>query len=50
VRDTSFKETEVIVNFGYKELLFINGELFTQWLDMNKLDLNELAKDGEIIQ
>jgi len=50
VRNTSFKETEVIVNFGYKELLFVNGELFTQWLDMNKLDLNELTKDGEIIQ
>lgn len=50
VRDTSFKETEVIVNFGYKELMFLTGDLFTQWLDMNKLDLNELTKDGEIIQ
>jgi hypothetical protein len=50
VRDTSFKETEVIVNFSYKELMFINGDLFTQWLDMNKLDLNELIKAGEIIQ
>jgi hypothetical protein len=50
VRDTSFKEIEVIVNFSYKELMFINGDLFTQWLDMNKLDLNELMKAGEIIQ
>lgn len=50
VRDTSFKETDVIVNFGYKELVFSTGELFTHWLDMNKFDLNDLAKNGEIIQ
>lgn len=50
VRDTSFKETEVIVDFGYKELMFLTGELFTQWLDMNKFDLNNLIKSGEIIQ
>jgi hypothetical protein len=50
VRDTSFKETEVIVDFGYKELMFLTGELFTQWLDMNKLDLNNLIKNGEITQ
>lgn len=50
VRETTFKDTEVIVDFGYKELLFTNGELFTQWLDMNKLDLNELNKIGEIKQ
>ena len=50
VRDTSFKETEVIVDFGYKELMFLTGDLFTQWLDMNKFDLNNLIKSGEIIQ
>jgi len=50
VRETSFKETEVIIDFGYKELLFITGDLFTQWLDMNKFDMNNLTKDGEIIQ
>ncbi|MEA4877159.1 MAG: DUF499 domain-containing protein [Aminobacterium sp.] len=50
VRDTSFKETEVIVDFGYKELMFLTGELFTQWLDMNKFDMNNLIKSGEIIQ
>ena len=50
VRDTSFKDTEVIVNFGYKELMFLNGELFSQWLDMNKLDLNNLIKIGDIKQ
>ena len=50
VRETSFKDAEVIVNFGYKELTFLTGELFTQWTDMNKLDMNQLAKDGEIIQ
>lgn len=50
VRDTSFKETEVIVDFGYKDLMFLTGELFSQWLDMNKFDLNNLIKNGEIIQ
>ncbi|MGI1660133.1 MAG: DUF499 domain-containing protein [Desulfitobacterium sp.] len=50
VRDTSFKEVEVIVDFGYKELMFLTGELFTQWLDMNKFDMNNLVKNGEIIQ
>ncbi|MDD4297039.1 MAG: DUF499 domain-containing protein [Ruminiclostridium sp.] len=50
IRDTSFKDKEVIVNFGYKELTFINGELFSQWLDMNKFDLNDLSRNGEIIQ
>lgn len=50
VRDTSFKETEVIVNFEYKELMFDTGELFSQWVDMNKLDLNQLVKTGEIKQ
>lgn len=50
VRETSFKETDVIVNFGYKELMFVNGELFSQWLDMNKFDLNNLKKSGDIIQ
>jgi hypothetical protein len=50
VRDTSFKDEEVIVNFGYKELTFLTGELFTQWTEINKLDLNQLSKDGEIIQ
>ncbi|NLH45761.1 MAG: DUF499 domain-containing protein [Acholeplasmataceae bacterium] len=50
VRDTSFKEKDVIVDFGYKELIFVTGGLFSQWLDMNKLDLNELIKNGEILQ
>lgn len=50
VRDTSFKEKDVIVDFGYKELIFVTGDLFSQWLDMNKLDLNELIKNGEILQ
>ncbi|GAB1432268.1 DUF499 domain-containing protein [Spirochaetota bacterium] len=50
VRDTSFKDKELIVNFGYKELIFSTGELFSQWLDMNKLDLNDLVKSGDINQ
>ena len=40
VRDTSFKETEVIVDFGYKELMFLTGELFTQWDRVRILGVN----------
>lgn len=49
-RDTAFKDKDVTVEFEYKELWFTNGELFSQWLDMNKLDLGQLTQDGEIIQ
>ena len=31
-------------------LQFMNGDLFVQWTDMNKMDMNALNKDGEIIQ
>lgn len=50
VRETSFKDSDVIVDFGYKELTFLTGTLFTQWLNMNKLDMNDLERKGEIIQ
>jgi len=50
VRDTSFKNSDVVVTFEYKELTFVSGDLFSRWVDMNKLDLNELRKIGEIKQ
>ncbi|MGI6782971.1 MAG: DUF499 domain-containing protein [Aminivibrio sp.] len=50
VRDTSFRDREVIVSFGYKELMFDTGDLFTRWMEMNKLDLKDLLKSGEIEQ
>ena len=50
IRDTSFKNIDVTVTFGYKELFFTSGELFKQWIDINKYDINELKKNGEIIQ
>ncbi len=50
VRETSFKNKDVVVTFEYKELLFTTGEKFEAWIDVNKLDLNILAKEGEIKQ
>lgn len=50
VRETSFKDVDVVVTFEYKELTFLSGELFNQWIDLNKLDINELRKIGEIKQ
>lgn len=50
IRDTSFKNIDVTVTFSYKELFFTSGELFKQWVDINKYDINELKKNGEIIQ
>lgn len=50
VRDTGFKNRDVIVTFEYKELMFTSGTKFLQWIDFCKLDLNKLYEEGEIIQ
>ena len=50
VRDTCFKNVDVVATFEYKELMFLSGELFNQWIDLNKLDINELRKIGDIKQ
>ena len=46
------EQTEHIVNveFEYKVLRFVQGATFKRWIDMNKLDLNEIRKHGEIVQ
>lgn len=50
VRDSSFKNREVVVTFEYKELMFIKGSNFMNWVEMRKLDMDSLRKEGEIIQ
>ena len=50
VRENSFKKLEVKVTFEYKEIMFNKGAEFNNWVELCKLDLNELTKNGEIIQ
>ena len=50
VRDTSFKNRDVVVTFEYKELMFCSGQKFNDWIDLCKLDMERLRKEGEIIQ
>ena len=50
IRDSAFHGKDVIVEFEYKTILFLTGAEFKQWIDMNKLDMNELTKNGEVKQ
>lgn len=50
VRETSFRKREVIVTFEYKELLFVKGQSFINWVELSKEDMDSLRKKGEIIQ
>ena len=50
IRDSAFVGKDVVVDFEYKTILFLSGAAFKQWIDMNKLDMNEISKLGEIKQ
>lgn len=50
IRDSAFAGKDVIIEFEYKTVLFINGTQFKEWIEINKIDLNDLRKDGEIKQ
>ena len=50
IRESAFANKDVVVEFEYKSILFTKGAIFKQWVDMNKLDMNELTNLGEIIQ
>ncbi len=50
IRDSAFQGKDVIVEFEYKTILFMTGAEFKQWIDINKLDMNELTKNGEVVQ
>ena len=50
IRDSAFAKKEVIVEFQYKTIIFVRGEIFKRWVDMNKYDMNEITKIGDIRQ
>ena len=50
IRDSAFEGKDVVVEFEYKSIAFRLGEYFKRWVDMNKMDMNEIEKDGEIKQ
>ena len=50
IRDSAFAKKEVIVEFQYKTIIFVRGETFKRWVDMNKYDMNEITKIGDIRQ
>lgn len=50
IRDSAFSQMDVVVEFEYKTILFMTGAAFKEWVEMNRLDMNELTRDGEIKQ
>ena len=50
IRETNFKNRESVVTFEYKEMMFIKGADFIDWVNRMKMDLDMLRKEGEIIQ
>ena len=50
IRETNFRNRETVVTFEYKEMLFIRGADFLDWVNRTKKDLERLSKEGDIIQ
>lgn len=50
IRDTAFKNKDVTVEFDYKTLLFVSGQQFKNWIEINKYDITEIQKKGKIKQ
>jgi len=50
IRESAFAGVDAVVEFEYKTILFMTGAAFKEWVDMNKLDMNELADNGDIKQ
>ena len=50
IRDSAFEGKDAVVEFEYKAILFATGAAFKQWVDMNKLDMNEITQHGDIKQ
>lgn len=50
IRESAFGGKDVIIEFEYKTILFINGAQFKQWIELNKIDMNDLRKEGDIKQ
>jgi len=50
IRETSFKKRDVVINLEYKDIIFTRGEDFKNWIELCKLDLDKLRKQGDIKQ
>ena len=50
IRDSAFRDRDAVVEFEYKTIRFATGAAFKQWVDKNKLDLNEITQHGDIKQ
>lgn len=50
IRESAFEGKDVVIEFEYKTVLFLNGAQFKEWIEINKIDLNDLRKEGEIKQ
>lgn len=50
IRETNFKGLDSVVTFRYKEMLFAKGADFNDWAEREKIDLDKVHKEGEIIQ
>ncbi len=50
IRDTSFKNRDCVVTFEYKEMLFVKGSAFIDWVNRRRMDLDHIRGEGEIIQ
>jgi len=50
IRESAFQGKDAIVEFEYKTILFLTGSEFKRWIDINKLDMNELTRNGEVKQ
>lgn len=50
IRESAFQGKDVVVEFEYKTVLFITGSEFKRWIDINKLDMSELEKNGKVEQ
>lgn len=50
IRETNFKNRDCVVTFDYKEMLFVKGSTFIDWVNRFKVDLNKVRKEREIIQ
>ena len=50
IRETAFGGKDVIIEFEYKTMAFPDGAQFKNWIELNKLDMNDLLKDGEVRQ
>ncbi len=50
IRETNFKNRDCVVTFEYKEMLFVKGSTFIDWVNRSKMDLAKIRREGEIIQ